>query len=221
MDIAGDIWYDIYQLYYRSNSNSQILPYQNTPNKDVGKRDSINQKEKELILKMLSVPVSIQNKVLFQRDLVDVVKNYVGNNIRTSIWKVQTAIEQNSDKASLYRKEFNDLMEGLDALLHTQQGYQLNNWVKQARAYVSEKDKDYLEKNARLQVTTWVAPYWQGYARKEWSGLVGDFYKTRWNIFFDEISKKEFNQKKSTKKFLNGLISGVLSVNFMIHLLVT
>lgn len=200
MDIAGDIWYDIYQLYYRSNSNSQILPYQNTPNKDVGKRDSINQKEKELILKMLSVPVSIQNKVLFQRDLVDVVKNYVGNNIRTSIWKVQTAIEQNSEKASLYRKEFNDLMEGLDALLHTQQGYQLNNWVKQARAYVSEKDKDYLEKNARLQVTTWVAPYWQGYARKEWSGLVGDFYKTRWNIFFDEISKKEFNQKTFDKE---------------------
>lgn len=199
MDIVSDIWHDIYQLYYRSNSNDQVLPYQYIPNKTVGKHDSINQFEKNLILKMLSVPESVQRNVLFQRDLVDVVKNYVGNNIRTSIWKVQTAIDCKSDKVIQYREEFNRLMEGLDALLHTQQEYRLSDWVNQARAYVSENDRDYLEKNARLQITTWVAPNWQGYARKEWSGLVGDFYKTRWNRYFDEISKEGFEQKSFEK----------------------
>lgn len=152
---------------------------------------------------MLSVPESVQRNVLFQRDLVDVVKNYVGNNIRTSIWEVQTAIDCKSDKVIQYREEFNRLMEGLDALLHTQQEYRLSDWVNQARAYVSENDRDYLEKNARLQITTWVAPNWQGYARKEWSGLVGDFYKTRWNRYFDEISKEGFEQKSFEKEIFD------------------
>lgn len=202
-ELISDIWNDIYELYYKNNTHDQILPYQCIPNKNIGKCDSINKTEKELILKMLSTPSYVQNNVLFQRDLVDVVKNYVGNNIRTSIWKVQNAIEQKSDKINLYREEFNCIMDNLDALLHTQKNYRLNHWIKQARAYVPYKDKNYLEKNARLQVTTWVAPNWQGYARKEWSGLIGDFYKTRWNIFFDEIAKDKFDQKVFEKEIFD------------------
>ena len=198
--LVGDIWNDIYYLYYRSNSNDRILPYQCIPNKNIGKQDSIPLMERKLILKMLSVPSSIKSNALFQRDLVDVVKNYVGNSLRISIGKIVNAIEQKSDKVGEYRREFDVIMQELDALLHTQEQHRLSTWINRARNCVKAKDRDYLEKNARLQLTTWVAPHWQGYARKEWSGLVGGFYRNRWNVFFDDFSKDNFDQKEFDRK---------------------
>lgn len=87
------------------------------------------------------------------------------------------------------------LIWGSRQLIHTQEHNRLSTWVNNARNYVSE-DKEYLEKNAKLLLTTWVAPSWQNYARREWSGLIGDFYRNRWNEFFSFYVKSDFIQEE-------------------------
>lgn len=192
--VATQIWSKMYSLFYK-NANDPIAAYQITPN--VGKitKTSPNQNVRDLLELMINAPEQIQNNLSFQRDLVDVTKRFVGDNIQTSIWKVVTALQTKNLNSNMYRAEFDSLMLGLDALLGTQQPHRLDNWIYMARNTVSSiADKNLLEQNARVQLTTWVAPSWQGYARKEWSGVVGDYYRKKWNLFFDQIASGNFNQ---------------------------
>ena len=65
----------------------------------------------------------------------------------------------------------------------------------------SEEDKLLLEKNARLLVTVWGGNL-NSYAHKEWSGLVSDYYKGRWNLFFDEYKKQTFSHEDFERKLV-------------------
>jgi alpha-N-acetylglucosaminidase len=79
----------------------------------------------------------------------------------------------------------------LDALLDTVPQYRLSAWINDARRVGG--DGDALESNARMQVTVWGGPELNDYAAKEWSGLVGDFYRQRWDRFFDALATKDYN----------------------------
>ena len=62
----------------------------------------------------------------------------------------------------------------------------LGQWVKKARDYGSTPEiKDYYEMNARRLITTWGGNL-NDYADRSWSGLVGDYYAYRWQIYIDE-----------------------------------
>ena len=70
----------------------------------------------------------------------------------------------------------------------------VGNWIAQARALgKDEAMKDWLEWNARVQITTWgnrTASDTGGlhdYAHKEWSGLLADFYYLRWKTWLDRL----------------------------------
>ena len=196
---AYRIWAKMYQLYYKDMPSGEALSYQEIPNATIGKKEVVSTEERQLIELMITASGKFGTNKLFQRDLVDVVKSYVGKNISTIIWKITNATTVKDSRLNDYRTEFDTIMLALDALIHTQQQHQLSNWITNARNFVINRDKDYLEKNARLILTTWVAPNWQGYARREWSGLVGDFYRNRWNKFFDSLNSKQFNQAEFNK----------------------
>lgn len=200
--LGADIWRDMYRLYYRDHEGSSAceLPYQSIPKRSVGRSDSINQRERQLVARMLAAPEEMKRSALFRCDVVDVVKNYVGYRLGKSIWKICDATERKDARLGEYRKEFNDVMAGLDALLATQERYRLSTWTNAARQYAAPEDADYMEHAARLQVTTWVAPAWQGYARKEWSGLLADYYAQKWNRFFNAIAREGFDQKAFEKE---------------------
>lgn len=202
-DEAYRIWLQIYDLYYKEMASGDALPYQDIPHVRSRKLDTASSPERLLIEQMIKAYGKFGRSPLYQRDLVDVVKNYVGRHIATSIWKVTRAIETHDNRVASFRSEFDALMLGLDALLHTQEQHRLSTWINNARHYVGGKDQDYLEKNARLLLTTWVAPNWQGYARREWSGLVGDFYRARWNCFFDQLGSSDFNEADFNKFIFN------------------
>ncbi len=62
----------------------------------------------------------------------------------------------------------------------------LGQWVKKARDYGSTPEiKDYYEMNARRLITTWGGNL-NDYADRSWSGLVGEYYAHRWQIYIDE-----------------------------------
>lgn len=201
--LAATIWRKMLSLYYSNNTSDPPLPYQELPSRRVARPDSLPRAEHRLIDLMLSAPRSVRRSPLFQRDLVDVVKSYAGHAIRLSITQTIRAIDSHSPQVEACRARFDELMLGLDALLHTQPQHRLSRWTAAARSYAAPADADYMERNARLQLTTWVAPHWQGYARKEWSGLVGDFYRRRWQLFFDRLSVPVFSEQAFAAEVFN------------------
>lgn len=185
--VAVDIWKKIYAKFYKG-FNDGNLPYMWNPGAKLSKvnPDSV---VKDIITEMLAAPVAIKRQPLFERDLVDVVKCYVGRNMQTAMFRVQDAIKTKSKDKEAYRTLFDKLMTGLDNLLYTQEPHRLSRWIANARKYVAPADADYLEKNSKLLLTTWVSPSWTNYARREWSGLVGQCYRERWNRYFDSLEK--------------------------------
>jgi len=74
-----------------------------------------------------------------------------------------------------------------DTLLASDSNYLLGNWINDARKTAptnsSKNVVDNLEFNARNQITMWGKGNIEDYASKEWAGLVGDYYLTRWKMF--------------------------------------
>ena len=94
------------------------------------------------------------------------------------------------------------LLTDLDLLLATSDGFLLGTWLSSARALAATADhpehSDFLEWNARAQVTSWEPVSGAGcrggatklsglydYANKEWSGLVNRFHRERYRIYAD------------------------------------
>ena len=70
--------------------------------------------------------------------------------------------------------------------IHAQINTQLGRWISFARNIVpgaTTAQQDWLEFNARNQITLW-GPHGEinDYAKKEWGGLVRDYYKARWVV---------------------------------------
>jgi alpha-N-acetylglucosaminidase len=86
---------------------------------------------------------------------------------------------------------FLELIEDLDRLLSTRREFLLGAWLEDAKAGAADDvDLAMRERNARMQITTWgdEQSMLRDYARKQWSGLLTDFYGYRWRAFFGELS---------------------------------
>jgi alpha-N-acetylglucosaminidase len=84
------------------------------------------------------------------------------------------------------------LILDLDELLGTRQEFLLGKWIADARAWgKDDAERALLEWNARNQVTMWGnrESMLRGYARKEWNGLLRDFYLPRWQKFYSELGE--------------------------------
>jgi alpha-N-acetylglucosaminidase len=85
-------------------------------------------------------------------------------------------------------------MDLLDDLLATSRPHLLGRWLADARAWGADAaERDRLEYDARSLITTWGgrASSEEGlhdYANREWAGLVGGLYRTRWKTYFDALS---------------------------------
>ncbi len=89
-------------------------------------------------------------------------------------------------------KEFKEILLDLDTLLAAQEEFLLGKWLEDAKRWgTNEEEKRLYEWNARNVITLWggAESRLHDYARKEWSGLLKDFYLYRWNLFFDRLGQ--------------------------------
>ena len=90
-----------------------------------------------------------------------------------------------------YSQQFIVLIGDLDQLLRTRQDFLLGPWVASARRWGNnEVEKALYEFNAKDLITLWgdkECPL-NEYACRQWSGLLNDFYKPRWQQFFARAS---------------------------------
>ncbi|MDO6429038.1 alpha-N-acetylglucosaminidase [Flavitalea sp. BT771] len=129
----------------------------------------------------------------YLRDLAVLEKQVLVNlaaSFRDSIAKAYYAKDEKAFEK--FAGLFSLLCDDVDALEATQHELLLGSWIKQARDFgVTEAQKDYYEKNARVLITTWGGEgnMITDYAAKDWSGLVKSFYKMRWELFFEALRK--------------------------------
>jgi alpha-N-acetylglucosaminidase len=124
----------------------------------------------------------------FRYDLVDVTRQVLANYALPLQRKIVTAYE---------RKDINDfkklsaafitLIDDMDQLLATRKDFLLGTWISDARRWgTTPQEKALYERNARNLITLWGdtnSPLHE-YACRQWSGLLNDFYKPRWQQFF-------------------------------------
>jgi len=86
------------------------------------------------------------------------------------------------------------LLADVDALLAPRPELSLGKWVNDARAQgTTQAEKDLYELNARELVTLWGPidnPSIFDYSWREWHGLIGSYYKVRWEKFLSYVSSR-------------------------------
>ncbi|AYD47709.1 alpha-N-acetylglucosaminidase [Arachidicoccus soli] len=125
----------------------------------------------------------------FRFDLVDVLRQVMANyasdlqqNYAAAVYKDDSLLMNN------YSTRFISLIEDMDQLLSTRKDFLLGPWIASARAWgENNAHKNLYEKNARDLITLWgdENSSLHEYACRQWSGLLNDFYKPRWQAYFN------------------------------------
>jgi alpha-N-acetylglucosaminidase len=129
----------------------------------------------------------------FQYDLVDVSRQVLANYAQPLHQKLVKAYQDKDTKNFIvYRDQFLRLIDDLDRLLATRQDFLLGPWLADARRWgTNEDERNLYERNARDLITLWGGANnrLHEYSNRQWSGLLRDFYKPRWEQFFSRVEE--------------------------------
>ena len=140
---------------------------------------------------MIKASAELKNSDGFQYDLVDLSRQVLANYASPLQWRFVEAYKQ-KDIASFkkYSRQFIELIQDMDGLLATRKDFMLGPWVADARKWgTNDAEKALYEMNAKDLITLWGdkdCPL-NEYACRQWSGLLNDFYKPRWERYFAKV----------------------------------
>lgn len=144
---------------------------------------------------------SCKNYDGFRYDLVDVTRQILANYALVLHANVVRAYkEKNKDAFQKSSRQFLELMDDMDRLLATQKDFLLGPWLQQARACGNTpEEKALYERNARNLITLWGDKdnRLHEYSCRQWSGLISDFYKPRWEKFFGVLGQSLINSTEA------------------------
>jgi alpha-N-acetylglucosaminidase len=127
----------------------------------------------------------------FHYDLVDVTRQVLADYALPLQRKwVNAYRDKNVTDFKKYSRQFIELIDDMNQLLATRNDFLLGKWLADARSCgTTDAEKDLYECNARNLITLWGdadSPLHE-YSCRQWSGLMIDFYKVRWQKFFSTI----------------------------------
>ena len=147
----------------------------------------------------------------YQYDLVDVTRQVMVNYALPLQRKIVAAY-RNKDLSEFLRlsQQFIQLINDTDTLLATRKDFLLGSWLADARSCGSTPaEKALYENNARDLITLWgdaQSPLHE-YSCRQWSGLLSDFYKPRWQQFFSKMQESLEQHKELDAAAFNKSIS--------------
>jgi alpha-N-acetylglucosaminidase len=155
-------------------------------------RTKLNYARKDLLPawdNMVTAIPACQKSDGFNYDLVDVTRQVLANYAGPLQKKwVKAYQEKNIEDFKKYSTQFEQLIQDMDVLLATRKDFLLGPWIADARNWgTTPAEKTLYERNARNLITLWGdenSPLHE-YSCRQWSGLLTDFYKVRWNKFFN------------------------------------
>ncbi|MET7451469.1 alpha-N-acetylglucosaminidase TIM-barrel domain-containing protein [Streptomyces sp. NPDC005574] len=148
------------------------------------------------LTELLQVTPALRANSAYRYDLADVARQVLSNRSRMLLPQIKAAYDT-ADRARFDELTgvWLDWMRLMDKVLATSEQHLLGRWLADARSWGGTKtEKDQLEYDARSILTTWGGRVsseegLHDYANREWSGLVGGLYLTRWKLYFDELSR--------------------------------
>ena len=129
----------------------------------------------------------------FVYDAVDFARQLLAEDSWKYVYAIQSAFkDRKSDELRKYADEFLRRFDLMENLLACCRECLLGNWLDKAKNYgaVSDNERDWLEQSARRLITLWAprgGDELHDYAAREYSGMMCDFYKKRWERFLDRL----------------------------------
>lgn len=140
-------------------------------------------------------------------DLATVLQQVLSNSAQ-EYQKSMTDAFNNGDLAAFKESSdiFMNIINDMEKVTSTSEYYLLGRWVEQAKALAVNADdftKELYEFNAKSLVTTWGSfnqaetGGLKDYSNRQWSGLIKDFYKVRWEKWIAERKKQLIGESAS------------------------
>jgi alpha-N-acetylglucosaminidase len=126
----------------------------------------------------------------YRYDLADVTRQVLGDLSRRFYDRAQAAL-QKTDSAEFEKNKalFLDVLTDLDVVLGTRREFLLGVWLEDAKGWgTTPAEKKLYEWQARTIITTWddkPGSDLNDYANRQWNGLVKDYYRMRWELYFN------------------------------------
>lgn len=145
---------------------------------------------------LLDAAPALASQATFRYDLLDVTRQLHSNASRVLLPQISDAYRA-GDRAtfSSLAGHWLALMTRLDTLLGTEPSYMIGPWLADAAALATTPDEQRtLSYDARNILAAWGNRdgWFNGlgdYSNRDFNGLVGDFYHSRWSAYFDYLSK--------------------------------
>lgn len=145
----------------------------------------------------------------YRYDVVTVLQQVLSNTAQDVHLKMSSAFnDKNLQEFRVYSQEFLKIADLMDRVTAQSKYYMLGRWVESALV-LSDNTDDFTKMlymlNAKSLITTWGSfnqcevGGLHDYSNRQWSGLIGDFYKARWvkwiNERENELCGKPFEEK--------------------------
>ncbi|WP_369386639.1 alpha-N-acetylglucosaminidase TIM-barrel domain-containing protein [Streptomyces sp. CG1] len=144
---------------------------------------------------LVDIRAGLRRSPAYQYDVVDVARQVLSNRSRLLLPQIKAAHDTgDKDLFGTLTHTWLSWMDLLDELLSTSRPHLLGRWLAEARAWGADPaEQDRLEYDARSLLTTWGGREssevgLHDYANREWAGLVGGLYRTRWQTYFDTLA---------------------------------
>jgi alpha-N-acetylglucosaminidase len=135
----------------------------------------------------------------YRYDLVNWMRQALAWHSDTVKARLERAIKQH-DKPEIIKQTriMLGIIRDMDELVGTRHEFLLGPWIADARSWGKDKaESDYYEHNARLIITRWtLTGGLRDYARREWNGLLRDYYLPRWEAFAAKNAPEALDGRK-------------------------
>jgi alpha-N-acetylglucosaminidase len=183
-DAMRDAWKLLLKTTYSKNVYHTRPGYQYRPKPVVDWKNTPEDSPEFLLAvrTFLSCADALKTNELYRADAIELTSQYLSNRVDEHI-KAALASPPSDES---HEQQALALMSEIDALLASHPIYRLDRWLDFARAWGdTPNERAYFEQDARRQITTWGGPRLTEYASKMWAGMVGDYYRGRWDVLFN------------------------------------
>jgi alpha-N-acetylglucosaminidase len=150
---------------------------------------------KRALPEMLKVAPALRASETYQYDLVDIARQTLANESRVLLPQIKTAYDgKNAPRFEALTRHWLRLMDMQDQLLATNRFFLVGAWLADVRPWASNlMESARLDYDARSILTTWGSRKasedgeLHDYGNKDWGGLTRDYYRARWQAYFESL----------------------------------
>lgn len=144
----------------------------------------------QALVDLLAVDPELQDSSAYQYDLMDVTRQVLANRGRILLPEIEEAYhERDKELFDELSERFLHYIDLTDQVTATNYHSMLGPWLKKAENWASsEEGIAQLKYDAKSLITIWTPQNsLNDYARRQLSGLTGDYYYSRWETYFETL----------------------------------